>query len=30
MAGPIDCRVNPTQVNELRDRHPIDWFEKAA
>lgn len=26
MAGPIDCRVNPTQVNELATEHPIDWF----
>lgn len=28
MAGPIDCRVNPTQVNELATGKPIDWFEK--
>ena len=27
MAGPIDCRVNPTKVNELATAHPIDWFE---
>jgi polyhydroxyalkanoate depolymerase len=27
MAGPIDCRVNPTRVNELATAHPIDWFE---
>jgi len=27
MAGPIDCRINPTQVNELATAHPIDWFE---
>lgn len=28
MAGPIDCRVNPTKVNELATTRPIDWFEK--
>jgi poly(3-hydroxybutyrate) depolymerase len=27
MAGPIDCRVNPTKVNELATSKPIDWFE---
>ena len=27
MAGPIDCRVNPTKVNELANSKPIDWFE---
>ena len=27
MAGPIDCRINPTRVNELATAHPIDWFE---
>jgi poly(3-hydroxybutyrate) depolymerase len=27
MAGPIDCRVNPTKVNELATGKPIDWFE---
>ena len=27
MAGPIDCRVNPTKVNELAISKPIDWFE---
>jgi poly(3-hydroxybutyrate) depolymerase len=27
MAGPIDCRINPTKVNELATAHPIDWFE---
>jgi poly(3-hydroxybutyrate) depolymerase len=27
MAGPIDCRVNPTRVNELATGKPIDWFE---
>jgi polyhydroxyalkanoate depolymerase len=27
MAGPIDCRVNPTKVNELAMSKPIEWFE---
>ena len=27
MAGPIDCRVNPTQVNHLATERPIEWFE---
>lgn len=28
MAGPIDCRVNPTKVNDLANSKPLDWFEK--
>ncbi len=28
MAGPIDCRLNPTKVNELATTRPIEWFEK--
>jgi polyhydroxyalkanoate depolymerase len=28
MAGPIDCRVNPTKVNALANSKPIDWFEQ--
>jgi poly(3-hydroxybutyrate) depolymerase len=28
MAGPVDCRVNPTAVNELAVSKSIDWFEK--
>ena len=27
MAGPIDCRVSPTAVNELAITKPIEWFE---
>lgn len=27
MAGPIDCRVNPTRVNDLANSKPIEWFE---
>ena len=28
MAGPIDTRVNPTEVNELANSKPISWFER--
>jgi len=28
MAGPVDCRVNPTAVNTLATSKPIEWFEK--
>jgi poly(3-hydroxybutyrate) depolymerase len=28
MAGPIDTRINPTQVNELATSKPIEWFEQ--
>jgi poly(3-hydroxybutyrate) depolymerase len=28
MAGPIDCRVNPTAVNELATGKPLSWFEE--
>jgi poly(3-hydroxybutyrate) depolymerase len=28
MAGPVDCRVNPTGVNKLAVSQPIEWFEK--
>lgn len=27
MAGPIDCRVSPTEVNKLATSKPIEWFE---
>ena len=27
MAGPIDCRLQPTAVNELATSKPIEWFE---
>ena len=26
MAGPIDCRISPTKVNELANEKPIEWF----
>jgi len=28
MAGPIDVRVNPTEVNRLASERPIGWFER--
>ena len=28
MAGPVDCRVNPSGVNELATSKPISWFEQ--
>jgi poly(3-hydroxybutyrate) depolymerase len=28
MAGPVDCRVNPTAVNRLAASRPIGWFER--
>ncbi len=28
MAGPIDCRINPTKVNQLATSKPIEWFEE--
>jgi poly(3-hydroxybutyrate) depolymerase len=28
MAGPIDCRISPTGVNQLAMSKPIEWFEK--
>jgi poly(3-hydroxybutyrate) depolymerase len=28
MAGPVDCRVNPTEVNRLASSKPIAWFER--
>jgi poly(3-hydroxybutyrate) depolymerase len=27
MAGPIDTRINPTEVNRLATGHAIEWFE---
>jgi poly(3-hydroxybutyrate) depolymerase len=27
MAGPIDCRISPTTVNQLATTKPIEWFE---
>ncbi|MFG6488425.1 polyhydroxyalkanoate depolymerase [Roseateles sp. BYS78W] len=28
MAGPIDCRISPTEVNKLATSKPIEWFRK--
>jgi len=28
MAGPVDTRINPTQVNTLATEHSLEWFEK--
>jgi len=28
MAGPIDCRISPTAVNELAKERSIEWFER--
>jgi poly(3-hydroxybutyrate) depolymerase len=30
MGGPIDTRVNPTEVNRFAGAHPLDWFEKRV
>lgn len=28
MAGPIDCRISPTEVNKLATSRPIEWFKR--
>jgi poly(3-hydroxybutyrate) depolymerase len=28
MAGPVDCRINPTAVNKLATERSLDWFER--
>ncbi len=28
MAGPIDCRISPTEVNRLATSKPIEWFRQ--
>lgn len=28
MAGPIDCRISPTEVNRLATNRPIEWFRR--
>ena len=30
MGGPIDTRINPTQVNELAESKPLSWFERSV
>jgi len=27
IGGPIDTRINPTKVNELAEKRPIEWFK---
>ena len=26
MGGPVDTRINPTEVNKMAEQHSIDWF----
>jgi poly(3-hydroxybutyrate) depolymerase len=28
MAGPVDCRINPTEVNRLATSKSIEWFDR--
>lgn len=28
IGGPIDTRINPTKVNQLAEKRPLDWFKK--
>jgi poly(3-hydroxybutyrate) depolymerase len=30
MAGPVDCRINPTVVNHVATERPIEWFEERV
>jgi poly(3-hydroxybutyrate) depolymerase len=30
MGGPIDTRINPTQVNQLASSRPLSWFERKV
>jgi poly(3-hydroxybutyrate) depolymerase len=30
LAGPVDSRVNPTEVNRLARAQPLEWFERWA
>jgi len=30
MAGPVDTRVNPTEVNLASQKQPLEWFERWA
>jgi len=30
LAGPVDSRVNPTEVNRLARAQPLNWFERWA
>lgn len=28
MGGPVDTRINPTEVNDLAEQRPLEWFER--
>lgn len=30
MGGPVDTRINPTEVNKLAMTRPLEWFERNA
>lgn len=30
MGGPVDTRINPTEVNNLAMNRPLEWFERNA
>jgi poly(3-hydroxybutyrate) depolymerase len=30
MAGPVDTSVNPTEINKLANKYPLEWFEKTT
>ncbi|MGO9828965.1 MAG: polyhydroxyalkanoate depolymerase [Myxococcaceae bacterium] len=30
MAGPVDTRINPTEVNRVSETRPLEWFERWA
>ncbi|RMB12201.1 polyhydroxyalkanoate depolymerase [Eilatimonas milleporae] len=30
MGGPIDTRINPTEVNQLATKRPLHWFEETV
>ena len=30
MAGPVDTSINPTAVDKLASKHPLEWFEQNA
>lgn len=30
MGGPVDTRINPTQVNRLATTRPMSWFERSV
>lgn len=30
MGGPIDTRINPTEVNQFAEQHALEWFEQRV